>query len=153
MKIYKRNPLEMDLGGIENYLIPLLGIIVVLLLAWVLFGSGSTQVLSTQLIQNPISLSANDSTILRVHVFNPTAQMAQNTIVQVQAPSAPQLSISPKQQTIPLLGSNETRALEFLILPLDTASNPFTPGIYVIQVSTQLNGIAYQNQVQISIAK
>ena len=153
MKIYKRNPLDLDLGGLEDYLLPALGVLVILLVLFLLMGNGNNSVLSAQLMKNPLSLSANDSTILQVHVTNPTGEMAQNVVVQVTAPSAPQLSISPKSQTIPLLGSNESRTLDFLILPVDAASNPFTPGSYQIQVKTQMNGTPYQTGLQINIVK
>ncbi len=153
MKVYKRNPLDMDLGGIEGLLLPALGVLVVLFLAFLLIGGTNANVLSARLVQNPLSLSANDSTILQVHVYNPTAQMAQDMVVQVNAPSAPLLSISPKRQTIPFLGGDETRTLEFLVLPVDASGNPFTPGSYVITISTQLNGKPYDTQVQVNVVK
>jgi hypothetical protein len=89
MKIYKRNPLDIDLGGAEALILPAIAIIVVLLLGiWALGGANGT-VISARLIQNPLTLSSNDSTLLQVQLSNPTAQMAQNVTVQVTAPSAP----------------------------------------------------------------
>lgn len=153
MKVYKRNPLDLDLGGLEGLLLPALGVLVVLFIVLLLLGGSTSGVISARLIHNPLSLSANDSTILQVQVFNPTSQMAQDMVVQVNAPSAPLLSITPKRQTIPFLGSNETRTLEFLVLPVDAASNPFTPGSYVITVSTQLHGKPYETQLQVQVVK
>ncbi|QQR92347.1 MAG: hypothetical protein IPJ89_04290 [Candidatus Iainarchaeum archaeon] len=153
MKVYKRNPLDMDLAGIEGLLLPALGVLILLFLAFLFLGGSSPNVVTARLVQNPLSLSANDSTVLQVQVSNPTSQMAQDMIVQVTAPSAPKLSITPKRQTIPFLGSNETRTLEFLVLPVDAASDPFTPGSYSITISTQLQGEPYTTQVKVQVVK
>jgi hypothetical protein len=153
MRVYKRNPLDIDLGGMEGWIVPLIAGIIIIVLVLLLLGNVSAPVLSATLAHNPISLAANESTILQVQVSNPTAQMGQNLIVQVSAPSAPQLSLTPSKQTIAFLGTNETRNLEFLVIPIDGQATPFTPGTYTILISTQLNGKPYQLQVPVTISK
>ncbi|MEK6902474.1 MAG: hypothetical protein AABX02_02710 [archaeon] len=152
MKVYNRNPLGIDLPPLESLVVPI--IVVLLLVGGVLLFSNSTQTgLSARLIQNPIFLSANDSTILEVVLTNPTSATLSNIVLKTETLGSNQLSVYPAQQTIQSLGPNETRKLEFLVEPIDTPTSPFLPGNYRIDVKTMIQGQAYQTNVILTVEK
>lgn len=139
MKLYQKKPLGIEPPkGWEK----IIGILFALIILVVLFGlldftiGGATQ---SKLIQNPLSLSQNESTILEVIVKNNTGESATNVTISANTPASETISITPNEQTIPILGMGESRKLEFLVVPLNPKSNPFYPGTYRIDITTNIN--------------
>lgn len=152
MKIYKSNPLDMDLGPLSGMGKPILAGVVIL--AIILIASTQTpNVVDAQLMQNPLFLSQNDSTILSVRITNPENMAVSSVVVSLNAPGSTQLSVYPAKQTIQTLGPQETRRLEFLIAPIDAQQTPFLPGTYRVDVSTQINEKKYQTSVFVNVEK
>lgn len=152
MKIYKQNPLDLDLGPLSGIFKPVVAIVVVLVIL-LLLTTQTSGVLHARLVQNPISLSTNDSTMLYVVVVNPENSTVNNVVVSIAAPGSTQLSLYPAKQTIQTLGPQEERKLEFLISPVDASSTPFLPGTYRVDVSTQIAGKNYQTSVFVKVEK
>ncbi len=148
MKIYKQgwNP------EWTNKLVPIIGILVVLFLLWMAFNP-SANVLRATLNQSTLSLGENESTLMEVLVTNMSTTTQTSVVVTVNAPGSTQLSLQPTQQTIPTLGPEETRKLEFLVNPVDAESKPFLPGSYRIDVSAVLNEQTYLTHVFVSVKK
>ena len=152
MKVYTSNFLGMDLGPLSGVAKPLLAIVVLAILVLV-FTTQTFNALHAELKQNPLSLSANESTMLEVLVTNPTNGAVSNVIVSLAAPGSEQLSLYPEKQTIQTLGPQETRKLEFLISPIDSESEPFFPGTYRVDVSAKLGEKTYQTSVFVRVEK
>jgi hypothetical protein len=152
MKIYRGNPLEMDIGPIPRGIKGVLLAAIVIIILFAVYTQTSNP-LNAQLSQNPLSLSANDSTILHVNVTNPLRETIPSVSVSITTPGTKQLSIYPRTQTIQGLGPQEERALEFLVQPVDTKTNPFLPGTYRVDVSTKMNGKDYVTNVFVSVVK
>jgi hypothetical protein len=152
MKVYKSNPLDIDMGPLSGMIKPLLAGIVVVALV-LLVTTQTSNVLHAQLMQNPLFLSQNDSTILSVLVTNPENVPVNNVVVSLYAPGSTQLSVYPAQQTIQTLGPQEVRKLEYLVSPVDSRTTPFLPGTYRVDVSTQINGKKYQTSVMVNVEK
>lgn len=152
MKVYQNNPLDMDLGPLSGVAKPVLVGAVLVILALIL-TTQTFNPLHAELKKNPLSLSANDSTILEVLVTNPTNSTVNSVVVSLTAPGSTQLSLYPEKQTIQTLGPQETRKLEYLISPIDSTTNPFYPGTYRADVSTKISEKNYQTSVFVSIEK
>ena len=152
MKIYNQNPLDLNLGSLQGIGKIILALLLIIGLFWILSGAASP-VLQAQLLQNPLHLSANESTILNVQLTNPNSTSVFNVIENITTPGSSQLSVYPVKQTIPMLGPQETRKLEFVVLPVDTKTNPFLPGTYRVDVSTALNEQPYQISVFVQVEK
>ncbi len=152
MKVYQNNPLDMDLGPLSGVAKPVLVGVVLVILALIL-TTQTFNPLHAELKKNPLSLSANDSTILEVLVTNPTNNTINSVVVSLTAPGSTQLSLYPEKQTIQTLGPQETRKLEYLISPIDSATNPFYPGTYRVDVSTKISEKNYQTSVFVSVEK
>ncbi len=152
MKIYKSNPLDLDLGPLSGIFKPAAAIVVVLVILLLLTTQANT-VLHARLVQNPISLTNNDSTMLYVGVVNPENSTVNNVVVSLTAPGSTQLSLYPAKQTISTLGPQEERKLEFLISPIDAGSTPFLPGTYRVDITTQIAGKNYLTSVFVNVEK
>lgn len=152
MKVYSNNFLGIDVGPASGMVKPLLVVLALLLVIGVLFTQNAN-VLHAQLGQNPLYLSQNDSTILSVLVSNPENTPVNNIVVSLNAPGSTQLSLYPAQQVIQTLGPQEIRKLEFLVSPIDAQQTPFLPGMYRVDVTTQINGKNYQTSVFVNVEK
>lgn len=152
MKIYKNNPLDVNLGPLSGLFKPAVAIVIVVVLVLLLTSQGNSA-LHARLVQNPISLTNNDSTMLYVGVVNPENTTVNNVVVSLTAPGSKQLSLYPAKQTIQTLGPQEERKLEFLISPIDAEATPFLPGTYRVDISTQIAGKNYQTSVFVSVEK
>lgn len=152
MKVYQSNPLDIDLGPLSGVAKPLLATVVLAILVLV-FTMQTFNALHAELKQNPLSLSANDSTMLEVLVTNPANTSVSNIVVSLAAPGSEQLSLYPTQRTIQTLGPQETRKLEFLISPVDAASTPFFPGTYRVDVSAKIGEKTHQTSVFVRVEK
>lgn len=152
MKVYKSNPLDIDLGPLSGVAKPALVILVLAILALIL-TTQTFNALHAELKQNPLSLSANDSTMLEVLVTNPMNTSVSNVVVSLAAPGSEQLSLYPEKLTIQTLGPQETRKLEFLISPVDATSVPFYPGTYRVDVSAKIGEKTYQTSVFVRVEK
>jgi len=152
MKVYKNNPFDMDLGPFSGAAKPVLVGIVLVILALIL-TTQTFNPLHAELKKNPLSLSANDSTILEVLVTNPTTTTLNNVVVSLSAPGSKQISLYPEKLSIPTLGPQETRKLEYLISPIDSTSYPFYPGTYRVDVITKISEKNYQTSVFVSVEK
>lgn len=152
MVVYKRGPLGLDLPPLDGLLLPMvvLLILAVLFLAW---PSTQPNALSARTLENPLFLSLNDSTILQVMVGNPTNESVSGIVVSAAAVGSNLLSVYPNTQTIPSLGPQESRILEFLVTPIDQSSAPFLPGTYRIDVKTKIANVPYQTSVAVNVQK
>lgn len=150
MKIYQGGSLgdlPLDKIGIGILVIIVAGILVMSIQGTVYAP------LSATLIQNPVSLSKNESTVLHVGLTNPSANPQTNVIVSTQTLGTTQLSIYPQKQTVSTLGPQETRELDFLIVPIDAESKPFLPGNYRIDIQTEIEGKKYPVSVFLTVTK
>ncbi len=151
-KIYRRNFLE-GIGvppEVLGFGAALLAIAVILL---VLVGIPGGNVVHAELLQNPISLEKNDSSVLHIKITNPLEETVTGVRVYVQTPGTTQLSVYPQEHVIQKLGPRETRELEFVVLPLDTGAAPFLPGEYKIDVMVELKGTHYQRTRTLIVEK
>lgn len=155
MKLYQRSLPGSELVSslIDGKWIPfVLGGLLIILIG-LLLTSGVGNPLALSFSKNPISLAQNDSTILEVEITNPGNEAAFGIVIAPQVINQEQLRISPESQTISSLGAQETRKLQFLVLPLNPDSNPFFPGNYRIDVKAEMNGKTYANYLFLEIEK
>ncbi len=152
MKIYKQNPLDLDLGPLSGVIKPAL-VVLVLVLVVMIVSTQTNNVLRAQLGQNPLFLSKNDSTMMQVQVANPENVPVNNVVVSLNAPGSKQLSLYPAKQTIQTLGPQEIRKLEFLVSPVDASTTPFLPGSYRMDITTQIAGKSYSTSVFVNVEK
>lgn len=152
MKIYKKNPLDMDLGPLAGLVKPAL-IVLVLIVVFLVITTQTSNALHARLAQNPLSLSKNDSTMMYVVVLNPENVAVNNVVVSLNAPGSKQLSLYPTQQTIQTLGPQEERKLEFLVSPVDASTSPFLPGSYRIDISAKIGEKNYHTSVFVNVEK
>ncbi|MFH0970766.1 MAG: hypothetical protein V1776_04895 [Candidatus Diapherotrites archaeon] len=151
MKIYQKELIGIDLPWDKIGMG--IGIIILLFAGWILFNSSTGNVVYATLGKNPISLIKDDATILHVKLTNPTNESVSNIVVLTETTGTNQLSVFPQQKTISQLGPQESREMEFNVVPLDPENNPFLPGTYRIDVRTTLNNTIYQTSVFLNVEK
>ncbi len=152
MKVYNHNPLGIESPPLDNWIIPLIILLLIVGIYVAVYGANPNPV-SARLLKPTIRLSTNESTILHVFVTNPFPETQSNIPVNVDAPGSTKISIHPKTQTIDTLGSNESRKLEFAVVPIDEKTSPFLPGTYKIDVSVKMNNQTYQTRTFIEVEK
>ena len=92
--------------------------------------------------KNPLDLSKEYSTVLKVRLKNITGEKAENVLVKVVPEDDVSMLVFPKEKTVEVLGTGETRELLFTIRPDPRAE--ILPGAYKIKVKTELNGKVFE---------
>ncbi|MEK6970925.1 MAG: hypothetical protein AABW68_04540 [archaeon] len=151
MKIYSHALLgDIPLEKIGIALLILGGIALLLFLG---LPNGIHSPISATLQPNPISLGKEESALLHVILTNPTNIPQENVKITTQTLGTDQLSLFPAHHTIAALGPQETREVDFLILPMDTEARPFVPGNYRIDIQTIIEGKTYALNVFVTVTK
>jgi hypothetical protein len=150
MRIYSNNPLgDIPLDKI------ILGVLIIVVVGFIVLAlqTSVNTTLSAKLTKNPISLGKEESSVLHVVLTNPSSSPQSNVKVTTQTLGTTQLGVYPSAQTIPTLGPQETRELDFLIVPIDAPSNPFIPGNYRLDVEASVEGKKYPVSVFVTVTK
>lgn len=150
MKIYSNSALgDIPLDKI------ILGVLILVVLGFIVLAlqTSISTTISATLTKNPISLGKEESSVLHVVLTNPSSSPQTNVKVSTQTLGTTQLGVYPSSQTIPTLGPQETRELDYLIVPIDAKSNPFIPGNYRLDVEATVEGKKYPTSVFVTVTK
>ncbi len=98
---------------------------------------------------NPLDLSKEYNSMLKVKISNVTGERAENVIVRVSPEDNVSLLVFPTEQEIPVLEKGGERELLFTIRPDPRID--ILQGAYKIKVSTVLNGEEYSKSAKVYI--
>ncbi len=98
---------------------------------------------------NPLDTAKEQSTVLKVRVFNPTSGAVDDSVIRIEPIDSASLIVFPTVERIPRIGGNEFREFLFSVRP-----NPNTktvPGTYKIRIIFQLGTAEFEQETVLEI--
>ena len=98
---------------------------------------------------NPLDLSKEQSTVLKVRVFNPAQETVENALLSLQPVDGESLIVFPSAQSIPAIGSNEFREYSFSVRP--NPSTKIASGNYKLKIILKIGSTEFTEETVLTI--
>jgi len=140
---------ELSKKQLALFVIAIIALLFLLFFAMALSEALKPRAIVSSLSPNPLGLSKQQSTVLKVRVFNPSGEAAEKALVRAEPIASDSIIVFPPAHIIPKLGSNEFRDVIFSLRP--NPSTKISPGSYKIKIMLLLGGKEFTEEVVLTI--
>jgi len=156
MKLYNNFGFNFSFEKIKKPLIIGLTIIIIVLAFIALNGFLQPKALVLSFSENPLTITkeGKNYTVLSITITNTLNETAENIKLIVKPIDSTALSINSekeKEESLTILGANESRTLKFIVMPVD--SEKILQGKYKIQAILYLNSKEFKEETTLEIIK